>query len=150
MLKTTITRQLKTIFLATLLLFGGIAFAQPGITHAAASQVGVVDFQLLIQQHPATAQAQATFQAAVKQAQDDFNAKSAKMNNQDKMNLYQQMNQTLQQKHAQLFQPIFDQVNAAIQAVANAKGLTIVVDKNVVVYGGQDITNDVLKKIKGN
>jgi hypothetical protein len=40
-------------------------------------------------------------------------------------------------------------INAAVKMVADAKGLTIVVDKNTAVYGGQDITDDVLKKITG-
>ena len=35
----------------------------------------------------------------------------------------------------------------AVKSVADAKGLTVVIDKNAVVYGGTDITQDVVKKI---
>ena len=34
-----------------------------------------------------------------------------------------------------------------VKAVAEAKGLQVVLDKNAVVYGGQDITQDVVKKL---
>ncbi|VBB09368.1 chaperone protein skp [Lucifera butyrica] len=149
MIKTA-TKQLKNVFLATLMLLGTISLTQPGIIHAAASSsIGIVNYQLLVQQHPDMAQAEATYQAAVKQAQDDFNAKSANMNDQDKKALYQQLQQGLQQKRMELLGAINDKVDAAIKEVADAKGLTIVIDKSQVVYGGQDITDDVMKKITG-
>ena len=40
---------------------------------------------------------------------------------------------------------LFDKINAAVKKVADAKGLTIVVEKSNVVYGGQDITDEVIK-----
>jgi outer membrane protein len=39
------------------------------------------------------------------------------------------------------------QIEIAIQDVAKAKGYAVVVDKQVVLYGGEDITDDVLKKL---
>lgn len=36
-----------------------------------------------------------------------------------------------------------------MKAVAEAKKLAMVVDKNSTIYGGQDITDNVLKKIAG-
>ncbi|MBU2703247.1 outer membrane protein [Sporomusaceae bacterium BoRhaA] len=144
------TKQLKTIFLSAFVLFSILAFTNPTTTYAAdASQVGVVNYQQLINQHPDMAQANETYKAAVKQAQDDFNAKSANMNDQDKKALSQQLQQGLQQKQQELINAIRDKVNAAIKAVAEDKGLTVVVDKSVIAYGGQDITDDVLKKITG-
>jgi outer membrane protein len=144
------TKQLKNIFLAAFLLFSIVAITQPTTTYAAdASTVGVVNYQLLINQHPDMAQANETYKAVVKQAQDDFNAKSANMNDNDKKALSQQLQQGIQQKQQELINAIRDKVNAAIKAVAEDKGLTVVVDKSVVAYGGQDITDDVLKKITG-
>ncbi|WP_231040318.1 hypothetical protein [Pectinatus frisingensis] len=79
------TKQLKTIVLVAFLFFSIVAFINPNTTYAAdASQVGVVNYQQLINQHPDMAQANETYKVAVKQAQDDFNAKSANMNDQDK------------------------------------------------------------------
>lgn len=144
------TKQFKNIFLAVFVLFNIVAFIQPTTTYAAdASTVGVVNYQFLINQHPDMAQANETYKAAVKQAQDDFNAKSLTMNDNDKKALSQQLQQGLQQKQQELLNAIHDKVNAAIKAVAEDKGLTVVVDKSVIAYGGQDITDDVLKKITG-
>jgi len=140
----------KQIILAVSLLMI-LIIAQATTTYAAptSSPVGVVNYQLLLQQHPDTPQSQATYDAAVKQAQDDFTAKSANMNDQDKKALFQQIQQGLQQQQQQLLKAITDKINAAVKVVADAKGLTIVVGSNATVYGGQDITDDVLKQIKG-
>jgi outer membrane protein len=144
------TKQFKTIILSAFALLAVLAFINPNTTYAAdASPVGVVNYQFLINQHPDMAQANETYKAAIKQAQDDFNAKSANMNDQDKKALSQQLQQGIQQKQQELINAIRDKVNAAIKAVAEDKGLTVVVDKSVIAYGGKDITDDVLKKITG-
>jgi len=128
----------------------GITLSQNSITYAAApaANIGYVDFQLLMSQHPDTAAANTTMQAAVDQAKKDFDAKAASMNDQDKQALYNQLQQQLADKQQQLFVPIRDKVLAAVKQVADSKGLTIVVDKGVAIYGGQDITTEVGKNLK--
>jgi len=113
------------------------------------STVGVVNFQLLLSQHPDTAAAQTTMQAAIATAKTDFETKSATMNDQDKKAYYQQLQQNLQNQEQELLKAISDKIIAVVKEVADAKGLTIVVDKGVAVYGGFDITDEVLKKITG-
>jgi outer membrane protein len=53
-----------------------------------------------------------------------------------------------QQKFAdrqnELMGPLFQRAQNAIAAVSANKNLTVVVDKRIVVYGGQDITKDVI------
>ncbi len=150
-----IEKQGKVLVIALLLLTGAFGIAtvlhmQP--TYAAggtSSNVGYANYQLLVSQHPDMAKAQETMNAAVAQAKSDFDAKSANMNDQEKQALYQQLEQGLQQKQQELMVPINDKVTAAIKSVADSKGLTVVLDKGSVVYGGQDITNDVTKVITG-
>jgi outer membrane protein len=142
--------KFKTIILSAFALFAVLAITNPNTTYAAdTSTVGVVNYQLLINQHPDMAQANETYKAAVKQAQDDFNAKSTNMNDSDKKALSQQLEQGLQQKQQELINAIRDKVNAAIKVIAEDKGLTVVMDKSVIAYGGQDITDEVMKKITG-
>ena len=69
------------------------------------------------------------------------------MNDQEKSDYYQQTQQRLQQKQQELIEPIQKSVEESVKSVADAKGLTVVIDKNAVVYGGTDITQDVIKKI---
>jgi len=143
------TNKIENIFLAALVLFSIVAITQPSTTHAATSPVGVVNYQQLINQHTDMAQDNETYKAAFKQAQEDFNAKSTTMSDDEKRTYSQQLQQGLQQKQQQLLAAIRDKVNVAVKEVADSKGLTIIVDKSVTVYGGQDITDDVMKKVTG-
>jgi outer membrane protein len=146
-------RQSNGFLVAVLFLVGVVSIIgfSTNTTYAAAasSAVGVVNYQLLVSQHPDTAAAQKTLEAAAAQAKSDFDAKSAGMSDQDKQALYQQIQQGFQQKNQELLGPINDKVMAAVKSVADAKGLTIIVDEGTVVYGGQDITDDVMKVITG-
>lgn len=147
--------KLITVAIAVFFVLGvvGMAATQFGSSRAAAagsaSNVGVVNHQMLVSQHPDMAKAQETMQAEVEQAKKDFDSKSATMNEKEKNDYYMQLQQRLSLKQQELIAPVFDKVDAAIKAVADAKGLSVVMDKSNVVYGGQDITDEVAKKISG-
>ena len=118
-----------------------------GIASAASSSVGVIDYRQVMSQHPDLQAANATMQQAVQDAQKDFETKSANMREQEKNDYYQQTQQRLQQKQQDLIEPIQKKIEDAVKGVAEVKGLSVVLDKSSVVYGGQDITQDVVKKI---
>jgi outer membrane protein len=147
-------KQGKGLAMAVLFLLGVVSTLgfNTSTTYAAekASTIGVVNYQFLLSQSPDMVAAQQAMDAAVAQAKSDFDAKSANMSDQDKQTLNQQLQQGLQQKNQELLAPINEKVMAAIKSVAESKGLTIIIDKGTVVYGGQDITNDVGKIITGN
>jgi len=145
-------KVLTLMVVAVLLLGAGITLSQNSKAFAAStstSTIGYVDFQLLMSQHPDMAAAQQTMQAAADQAKKDFDAKSATMNDQEKKDYYNQLQQQLNTKQQDVFGPIRDKVIAAVKDVADAKGITLVVEKGAAIYGGQDITADVGKKLTG-
>ena len=114
-----------------------------------ASNVGVVDYLYLINQQPETAQANETLRSEQEAAKKEFADKLSTLSDADKQNLDRQLGQRVEQKRQELLQPIIEKINVAIQEVADDKGLSIVIAKQQVVYGGVDITGDVLKKIIG-
>lgn len=144
--------KLITLSIAVIFVLGivGVAVTQFGASPVSAaantSNVGVVNHQMLVSQHPDMAKAQEAMQAEVAQAKKDFDEKSANMNEKEKQDYYLQLQQRLNLKQQELIAPVFDKVDAAIKAVADSKGLSIVIDKGNVVYGGQDITDEVVKK----
>lgn len=145
--------KIVSLVVAALFVAGvvGMAVSATGTGYAAgsASNVGKVNHQAIVAQHPDMAKAQETMKAEVEQAKKEFDAKSASMNDKEKQDYYMQLQQRLNLKQQELIAPIYDKVDAAIKAVADAKGLSVVMDASNVVYGGQDITEDVMKKITG-
>lgn len=132
---------------------GAIAVTQSGgkVASAASSSstIGVVNSNSIFQQHPDLAKIDQQMQAEVDQAKKDFDSKTANMNDKEKQDYYGQVQQRLQLKQQELVAPVRDQIDGAIKSVADAKGLTVVLEKGSVVYGGQDITDDVVKKLTG-
>ena len=55
--------------------------------------------------------------------------------------------QRLQQKNEELMEPIENSIQDAVKKVAEKKGLSVVIEKGAVVYGGQDVTQDVIKEL---
>ncbi|EIW16447.1 MULTISPECIES: OmpH family outer membrane protein [Pelosinus] len=142
------SKQLMNIFLAAFVLFSIITITTNTSTaYAAASPVGIVNYQLLVEQHPDSAKAQTAMNDAAEQAKTNFDTKSVNMNDQEKQSYYEQLQRGLQIKQQNLLEAIQNKVNDAVKAVAKSKGLTIVVDTGAAVYGEQDITDDVMKKI---
>jgi outer membrane protein len=127
----------------------GLAIQPDAAQAAPVTGVGSVDFRLLLSQHPDAAAAQQTMKTLVEQTQKDFAEKSANMNDQDKRNLYGQMQQQLEAKEFELMSAIQTKIIAAVKDVADKKGLSVVIDKAVAIYGGEDITTEVGKKITG-
>jgi outer membrane protein len=147
-------RQGQGIMVALLFILGIVGIIGFNINPAYAAEkgssvVGVVNYQFLLSQHPDMAGAQKTMTEAAAQAKKDFDAKSPNMSDQDKQDLFQKLQLGLQQKNQEVLGPISDKIMAAVKSVAVAKGLTTIVDKGSIVYGGQDITDDVMKAITG-
>ena len=69
---------------------------------------------------------------------------------QQKQQLFQKMQGELATKRQEIFKGIKDKVDNAVSDVAKTKGLSLVVDKSVVLYGGTDITDQVAKELNKN
>lgn len=148
-------KNVKTVALAIAAAFllgvAGLAVTQTShvASAAAASNVGVVNYQILVQQHPDMAKVTSTMQTESESAKKEFDTKAATLGDKEKQEYYMQLQQRLQLKNQELMVPIFNKVDTVIKEVSDAKGLAVVVDKGAVIYGGADITDECMKKITG-
>ncbi len=74
-------------------------------------------------------------------------AKKKEMMNQFQLEL-QQKQIAMQQEYAAKTQKIEDDIIAVVEKVAHRKGYKVVLDKNSVIAGGKDITEDVITKLE--
>ena len=125
-----------------------LCLIMPSAAAAAELPVGVVDIMYVINNHPDVAQANAALQTEQTQLRQEFTTKSAGLSDKDKQALDQQLGKQLAQKRQELFKPIADSIQVAMKAVADEKGLSLVIYKNSVALGGTDITAEVLQKLK--
>ena len=61
---------------------------------------------------------------------------------------YTQTQERLANKQKELMDPVLKKIEASIKKIADKNGLAVVVDKNTVVFGGVDITDEVAKSMQ--
>ncbi len=115
--------------------------AEPGV-------IGFVNRQVVLNSYPGIreiAQQIAEKQAAL---QKDFDAQSKDMEMQAKLDLQAKYNQELSTFEDTKMAPIKKKINKTIKKVATEKGIKSVVDSSVMVFGGEDLTDEVVAGLK--
>ncbi len=112
------------------------------------SAIGTINYQELLMQSPGVENVREVMQAEIEVAQNEFNEKSKDMSEEQKRSYYTELQERLAAKEKELLDPIRAQAEEEIKKVADKKGLSIVVDKNTVIFGGNDITEDVLRSLR--
>lgn len=146
-------KQIRFVSILIAVIFIGsvvaLALTQTGNVASAASSssVGTIDYQQAMAAHPDVQNLQGQMETAIADIKKEFDEKSAGMNDQEKAEYYQQCQLRLAQKQEELLEPIRNAVDAAIKKVADKKGMSVVIDKMAVIYGGQDITQEVISEL---
>ncbi len=65
----------------------------------------------------------------------------------EQQRIYADFNQRMAAKQHEMFDPLLGRAQTAIALVAATKSLSVVVDKQIIIYGGHDITKDVIDTI---
>ena len=122
----------------------------PGMASAAGN--GYVDYNAVISATPAFSQAQRDLVTAQQTLQQQFNTQSKNMNDKQKQELAQKLNKQLQQKQLDIQRnqivPAVNKIRAAIEAVAKKDGIDFVVQESAWLYGGKDLTQEVINQMK--
>ncbi len=61
----------------------------------------------------------------------------------------QQFQNRLTDRQRQVMGPLFQRAQVAIASVASSKNLSVIVDKRIIVFGGQDVTRNVIDLLSG-
>lgn len=88
--------------------------------------------------------AQAQFGQYRAQLNGQFQAAIKGKSGADQQKIYNDFNQRVAARQQQIFGPLLSRVQIAIASVAANKGLSVVVDQQIVIFGGQDISKDVI------
>lgn len=147
--------KMVSLFVAAVFILGCFALSvtQSGfgrVASAAASEsaIGVVNYQMLVAQSPDLQNVRNAMKSEIDSAQKDFDEKSKSMNDSEKQRYYVQLQERIANKEKELMEPVLKKVEEQIKKVADKKGLSVVVDKSTVIFGGVDITDEVAKSLQ--
>jgi outer membrane protein len=118
-------------------------FLAPAVIAADLTDVGFVD-QADIANLPVFVSANRQLAAYKSQLDSQYNAQLKRARSDaDKQRITMQFQTELTDKQREIAGPLFQRAQLAIAAVSATRNLSVVVDKRIVIYGGQDITKDV-------
>lgn len=110
------------------------------------TDIGFVDQAALGQLGPFQA-AQAQFAQYQRTLSGEFQAAIKGKSQAEQQRIFQTFNQRAAQRQRELFGPLLARAQNSIASVAANKGLSVVVDKQIIIFGGLDITNDVINML---
>lgn len=136
-------KLVAVVVLSATLVFGLAALAMADDT------IGTISAQQILLQHPKFRQVQDQLRKISEQKEKE--ARSAidkEKSDQKKQEIFNKKRGELAQQEQKLMEPLLKDIDNAIKKVAEAKKLTVVLEKDATFYGGVDITKDVLAQLK--
>lgn len=130
---------------------GALAYTQMASpsSNSGTSTIGVIDTsRMLSQDNPIYISAAQAYMSYQSQLQQETQAKiDAAQDDATKQKIAEEARQNLAKKDQEIAKSVQDKAMEAAKAVGDAKGLSVVMTKDTVLYGGVDITDQVLKKL---
>lgn len=142
--------MMKKLVLAMLLAVVSLLGVSNGSVCEAADNgtVGFVALDAVFENYPGIADAQKAIRDEQQKLQQEFDAKAAELSEADRANLQRELNIKLAQKQLEVMQPIQKKIADAVAKVAKEKEIKQVVKAEVMLFGGVDLTKDVIAAIK--
>ena len=111
-------------------------------------KIGVADMQKVLMKHP-------KFESVGKRIEAVYRAKEKELKEAiekvtDKKagaEMVEKKRREAAQEEMKLKEPIYKEIRAAIRTVAKSKGLTTILDSAAVLFGGMDVTDDIIKEL---
>ena len=137
-----------SVMFTTATAFAAAKKAAAPAASAAVTAVGIVDRGEILNNHPRLNQVRQQLSTIAQQKEREAKAAADKESDTaKKAQAVQEKRMELAQEEQKLMAPIYRDCEQAVREVAVKKKLTLVLDKFVVLIGGEDITQDVIQQL---
>lgn len=111
-------------------------------------EIAFVDIQKIFELHPDKAEAEKELNKAAQMMQSELEEKVSDLSQEKQQELLSEYQSELSEKEQKLIQNVLEEIENAIKKVAEEKKVKLVLDKRNVIYGGYDMTEDVINYIE--
>ncbi|HNS31944.1 MAG TPA: OmpH family outer membrane protein [bacterium] len=132
----------KSINILFMFLFAVTCISLPSF--AEEMKIASVDTGKILMAHPAFQKAMEKYQAEVQSMQQ----KISEMKEEEQMSARQMMQQQMQELGMKLETEAFNEMRKDLKRISEKQGFKYVMDSNVLLVGGHDITEDILSEIR--
>jgi outer membrane protein len=146
------TRYIPPIRLAVaaviVVVFGiGILVWQGGPVLGQSFSIGSVDMQRALDNHPRKSSSERALQEFFQAKRREFQERSRSLNAVQRQELDRELQQEFIRKREELLSGLDKDIRVAVEQVSRERGVGIVLDRTVVLYGGIDLTDAVIAQL---
>lgn len=134
--------------LVVILVVAGVLFLRQAPVVGQSFSVGYVEMQRALDSHPRRASSERALQEFFQAKQREFQERSKNLTAFQRQELDRQLQQQIFEKRNELLGGLDKELRQAVETVAKQAGVTVVLDRAVVLYGGTDLTDAVIQLIK--
>jgi outer membrane protein len=117
--------------------------------YAASDKIGFIDTQRVLVAHPKYETSQKYIDEFITKKTEEARAAAEKEPDQNKrLEIIDIARRESGREEMKVMNPITDEINKVIETVAKSKGVTIVLERVYIFFGGVDLTDDVIKGVR--
>lgn len=116
-------------------------------TSAFAEDLGYVNVERVFRSYPDIQTTMSVINLERQKAENEFNEKAPKLDDKGRRELGEKLSAQVDKNEASLLNPIREKIRKTIGQVAKAHGIANVVDASAVVFGGKDLTEEVIAAV---
>lgn len=113
-------------------------------------KIAYVDVMEIFNVHPQKNSAETKLNELAQNMQSELEEKAKDLPKNEQQEMLREYQNKLNQQEQDLIQEVLEEIESVIAMVARAKEVRIVLDKKNVIYGGYDLTQDVIDYITDN
>lgn len=113
----------------------------------AAEELGYVNVERVFRSYPDIQTTMSVINLERQKAENEFNEKAPNLDDKGRRELGEKLSAQVDKKEASLLNPIREKIRKTIGQVAKAHGIANVVDASAVVFGGKDLTEEVIAAV---
>ncbi len=118
------------------------------VAMAASDKIGYVDAQRVLMSHPKYEASQKHLNDFIQKKTEEARAAAEKEQDASKrMMIIDTARRESGNEEMRVMNPITAEINTVIEKVAKSKGITVVLNKFVIYFGGVDLTEDIAKGV---
>ncbi|MGM0415097.1 MAG: OmpH family outer membrane protein [Bacillota bacterium] len=135
----------RVMMVSVLMLAVGFFMVVPA---AAEGEIAYVNLQEVFEAHPDKAEAEAQLNSEAQELQAELESEADDLSQEEQQQLLQQYQEELTQREQELIQEVLADIEGLLNQLAEEKGVSVVLDGQNVLYGGYDLTSELIEMIE--
>lgn len=139
---------LVVVILGAIFIFGNLNVTQAEVQNKAKSVIGYIDVMDIFESHPEKVLAEKELNNEVMKLQEQLEDEVKDLSQEKREEILGKYQSQLTEREQELIKGVIDSIDETIREVADELGIKVVLEKKNVIFGGEDLTEQVKERIQ--